>query len=241
MSWRTEATVVLAGANAAISAELHRTSQTLDLGIGEAIGDSHVSPWRITETIPSDPDSPLRSGVMKRTLAVLATALLLAGCAGTTGSKDDDPPVGSNAQATKAADETSDEAAEPDSNLTFGETYTYEDGLSITIGKPKKFTPSEYSAYDESAAQHLAFEVVVVNGTEANFDPAGVYITLQSGDAEADQVFDSENGFDGGPTTKLLPGRQAKFKVGFSVNAPEDLVMEVSPGAFEYQSVIFTR
>ena len=65
-------------------------------------------------------------------------------------------------------------------------------------------------------------------------------IEVQSGNTEADQVFDSENDVGGGPSTKLLNGREAKFKIAFTVANPKDLVMEVRP-SFEHESVLFTN
>ncbi|MFS0884525.1 hypothetical protein [Aeromicrobium sp. 179-A 4D2 NHS] len=123
---------------------------------------------------------------MKRTnmaAAVVLSVLLASGCATKTGEKSD-PEVGSNASSSEAqpAEEASDEAPE-DSTLTFGETYKYEDGVSIRVGKPKPFKPSEYAAADEAPA-YLSFEVVIVNGGAEPFDPSVSTASLQSGDIE---------------------------------------------------------
>jgi len=104
---------------------------------------------------------------MKRTnmaAAVVLSVLLASGCATKSGEKSD-PEVGSNASSSEAqpAEEASDEAPE-DSTLTFGETYKYEDGVSIRVGKPKPFKPSEYAAADEAPA-YLSFEVNVIRST----------------------------------------------------------------------------
>lgn len=40
--------------------------------------------------------------------------------------------------------------------------------------------------------------------------------------------------------TKLLDGREAKFKIGFAVSDPKDLVLEASPD-FMSEPVIFTN
>jgi hypothetical protein len=41
-----------------------------------------------------------------------------------------------------------------------------------------------------------------------------MYIILESANAEAEQAFDSAKGLNGAPSTKVLNGREAKFKVG---------------------------
>ncbi len=51
-------------------------------------------------------------------------------------------------------------------------------------------------------------------------------------------MFDSDRGLNGSPSTKLLNGRESTFRLGYNVAAPQDLVLELTPG-FEYDSVIF--
>ena len=80
--------------------------------------------------------------------------------------------------------------------------------------------------------------VTVLNGTSATYEPALFNLSAQSGDAESEQVFDSGNGVGGSPNTKLLKGRQAKWKVAFAVKNPKDLVVEVTPD-FEHDPVIY--
>jgi hypothetical protein len=50
---------------------------------------------------------------------------------------------------------------------------------------------------------------------------------------------DSENDVMGGLDTTLLPGREAVFKIAYSVTNPADIVLEVSPD-FEHENVIYT-
>jgi predicted small secreted protein len=174
-------------------------------------------------------------------VALIALALTVTGCATESGTgTTEQPAAGSNAEATD--DGTSDEAADEPTqseNPKFGDTYTWEDGLQVTISKPKPFEPSEFAAAEKAAA-YVAFNVTIVNGTDANYDPTLFSTTMQSGNEEAAEVFDTENGFEGSPLTAVLPGRESKFKIGYGVSKPDDLVMDVSPG-FEYESVIFTN
>ncbi|MFZ5850350.1 MAG: hypothetical protein ACOYY2_03010 [Actinomycetota bacterium] len=178
-----------------------------------------------------------------RLIPLALGALLLAGC--TSGSAGDAEPTGTNAPAATTA--AAESEPEPPAETTpaapayaaFGQTYTWDDGLAVTVSPPAPFTPSETAAFTESPA-YLAFEVKVVNGTAEPYEPAVLYLTLQSGNTEASQVFDvGEAGLAGPPATPLLPGREAVFKVGFGVADPADLVMQVAPG-FEYDPAIFT-
>ena len=107
----------------------------------------------------------------------------------------------------------------------------------VKVGKPSRFTPSEYAVTGKAPA-YVALTVTLINGTGKRFDAALLSASMQSNDTEADQVFDSENGLGGAPSTALLPNRQSSFKIGFAVQNPKDLVLELTPG-FEYSPAVF--
>lgn len=178
-------------------------------------------------------------------LAAIALSLTLVSCAGTTGAAATAPAQGSNADPTQGTNADPTESESPDASATptddgtiaFGQAYKYDDGLQIIISAPKPYKPSRWAAFKKSKG-YLVMTVTVLNGTSAKFEPAMFSMTAQSGDEEGDQVFDSGNGLKGAPSTKLLKGRQAKWKVAFGVKNPKDLVLEVTPD-FEHDSVIF--
>lgn len=116
--------------------------------------------------------------------------------------------------------------------LAYGETYTYDDGLQITVTGPHAFTPSQtFEEFGTDDAPHyVSFEVTVVNGTDAVHEPAGFYTTAQSANAEATETFDFDGGLEGAPQTPLLPGREASFTIGYGVVDPADVVLQVQPG-----------
>lgn len=183
---------------------------------------------------------------MKRTtfLAAPLLALALTAC-GQAATPTTETPRGTNAPTaseTTATSEPEPEAtAEPAGATTakFGETFDYEDGVSVTISKPKEFKPSEYIEVDKGATP-LSFTVTVVNGSDAPLDLVLFNASLQSSNEEAAQLFDVEKKMEGAPSTSLLPGREAQFLVGFGAKDPADLVLEASPG-FEYDAAIWTN
>ena len=122
---------------------------------------------------------------------------------------------------------------------TFGATYSWDDGLDVTVAPPTPFTPSEFAAA-EPAAAYVSLAVTIANRTGQPYDPTIFFVTMQSGDREADQVFDAANGFEGTPTTAILDGRDATFTVGFGVQDPNDLVLQVTPG-LDYSPAYFTN
>jgi hypothetical protein len=190
--------------------------------------------------------------------------VLLAGCGGVEGdvSSTSDSPIATsesvdpqncqdpqfyeeNLELCAGGGEPSPEAASPPTsaaavNPRFGETYEYEDGLSLTISAPQPYTPSDSAAVGEPVpTQFVVFEVTIKNGTGGNYDPVSFTATMQSGNTEQQQVFDSAAGIGGTPTTPILPGRESVFRIAFGAGDPNDLVMQVSPG-FEYDAVIYT-
>lgn len=191
---------------------------------------------------------------MKRTtitIASITAALALTACGPTTaGSSSDDEPRGTNTTSsdyTRDAIEDEDEVEDFDVDTAdesmptnaFGETFTYEDGISVHVSEPEAFTPSEWAAGGESHDQHARFTVRVVNKSGAPFDASGAYPSVASGAGEGDEVFDMDSGLAGPPETALLPGRESSWKVGFGVDDPADLVVQVAP-SWDHEAAIFT-
>ena len=169
-------------------------------------------------------------------LAAAALSLTLASCAGTPGTVASAPTQGTNADPSEEASDGSPAPAD-DGTVAFGQSYRWDDGLQVTISTPKPYKPSRWAAAKKSK-NYLVMTVTVLNGTSATYEPALFNLSAQSGDAESEQVFDSGNGVGGSPNTKLLKGRQAKWKVAFAVKNPKDLVVEVTPD-FEHDPVIY--
>ena len=119
----------------------------------------------------------------------------------------------------------------------FGQVYTWDDGLEVTVAAGVPFTPSEYAVSTPSPA-YLSFTITISNKTGKAYDPTLFNVSAQSGGKEAESIYDSDNGLTGSPTTTVLDGRDATFAVGFGVADPADVVLEISPG-FDYDSALF--
>jgi hypothetical protein len=190
-------------------------------------------------------EGPIVKRYLSAAVLVIGLVSLTAGCAsGVTGSVGPNasvtaPSVGANHPSDNATTESTPMASPTtDGPATFGHRYTYADGLVVVVAAPTRFRPSEY-AMSSPAKAYLSFKITVINGTKALYDPVMFTSSLQSGNAEADEVFDSENGFAGSPSTKLLPGRETVFKLGYGVSNTNDLVLQVAPG-FDYDDAMFT-
>jgi hypothetical protein len=111
--------------------------------------------------------------------------------------------------------------------LPFGKSHAWDDGVIVTVGRPKEFEPSKWAVVEKSK-RYVKFTVTVVNKSEKPIDIGRTYISVQSRNREEDQLFDSMSGLKGVPDTKVLKGRASEFDVGFGVADPKDVVMEVT-------------
>jgi hypothetical protein len=115
----------------------------------------------------------------------------------------------------------------------------YPDGLAVKVVNNGEFKPGQYAA-KPNAPKFIKMTFTVTNGTSKPFDPVVFYATMQSGNTEAEQVFDSQAKMGMSPNTPVLPGREVTWVTGWGVSDPNDLVMSVAPGPFEYDKIIFT-
>ena len=174
---------------------------------------------------------------MKNRLALTvlaASALALTACAPIAHTS---APAEAEAPSTSSTPLPEDEVAAPaqdapkevgftDESYAFGETITYEDGLSITIGAPETATLSEWGSADSCDVGDPIeyFEVTLVNDTDATYSPvlaAGISaITTDSENGEyASPVFDElpngESSDDMTFVNDLRPGMKASYTQAF--------------------------
>lgn len=192
---------------------------------------------------PPQPPPPKRKMWPWVVAGVVVALLLFVSCVAAISSTGttSNPTAGNNRPSPQMSSSETPSAVTtapaPAINPSFGETYTYENGLQVTIGAPVPFTPSETAAGDEDFTKFVRFTVVLVNDTVENYD-ARLITSVQSTNIEGDEVFDSAQCLDGPPSTVVLPGREAQFDIGYGVADPADIVMEVRAG-FDYESVIY--
>jgi hypothetical protein len=148
-------------------------------------------------------------------------------------------PTGEGPSNTPATGESRQRSSEPTQSVTprkatpqqeklaFGKTYTWHDGVRMTVGKPQKFQPSKWAVVDSSKV-YVKFTMSVVNKSKKPIDLGLTYISVQSRNKEADQLFDSVSGLKGPPDKKVSKGSASEFEVGFGVADPKDLVMEIA-------------
>ena len=182
---------------------------------------------------------PVKSRCVKRLalgLPALLIALLCSACQASNRGDPDAKPQGFETRmpSSEPTVETPPASSEPTGSATperetlaFGKSYTWHDGVSVTVGRPTTFKPSAYAVVEKSK-RYLKFTVTVVNKSNKPIDLGLTYISVQSGNEEAREVFDSMSGLRGPPATKVLKGRQSEFDAGFGVANPNDLMLEIA-------------
>jgi hypothetical protein len=131
---------------------------------------------------------------------------------------------------------TSDEAASAGGVVGFDETFTYDDGLSITVAAPEEFTPGEYAVGIEGEGTPVIFEITVENGTDEVFDPSLIYPIVVSAGAESEAVYD--DGIDMYASSSIQPGKSLSFTTAFMLADTGDVQLELAPDFLTYDTLI---
>ncbi|NBE56821.1 DUF4352 domain-containing protein [Streptomyces sp. YC537] len=133
-------------------------------------------------------------------------------------------------------------AAESDEPLEFGASHTYDDGVKVTVSKPKPYSPDEFAAGHKDGNVAVQFTITIVNGGKKTMDATTALPTLRDAKgADVEMVFDGSNAtkpFNG----KILAGKRAQASFAFSVpaDATKEVQLEVGPEVLKYDDMIWT-
>lgn len=166
---------------------------------------------------------------------VVPFALLTLACGG---GGDDTGEVTSGTN-TAEADTTPRNEETPDGVYKFGQTVKFNDGSTLTVGKPEKFKRDQWAAGGQKMKVFLKFKATFTNNTDEVFDPA-----LTTGSASADGV-EGESVYQDGldaPDNKVLPGKKVTWYMGYGFPSAKKVQLEVNIGFLtNYDTVIFTQ
>ncbi|MEV8440438.1 hypothetical protein AB0425_23910 [Actinosynnema sp. NPDC051121] len=116
---------------------------------------------------------------------------------------------------------------------TWGQRYTWANGLAVEVSAPVPCTPSQHAA-PSNITRAVKITVTVTNGTDKPFD-AGLLSfgsDAQFDGRKAETVFDSsgECGSGGLENATVLPGKTYTYETAFSVGAqPGELQLALQP------------
>ncbi len=182
---------------------------------------------------------------------VLAVAATVVGCSlsacSTTGGTQTDtaPPAAavSASQDTQDAEEAQDTQDDSDSDtlvIALDKTAKWNNGIKAHLSGFGRGTSGEYAS--PSGKAYLAFSVTMQNDSKSTIDLSMVSLSCPDG---ADEIFDTDAGFNGVPDTHLLQGKSQTWKAAcvFPKTA-ENAQIEITPtdtsGSGWYRTAIFT-
>lgn len=147
----------------------------------------------------------------------------------------------SSSSASPSSASATDSSGEQGSDTgKIGDTYTWNDGVSVTISQPEAFKPTEYAAGndDKTLKDFQKYTVTIKNDSDEAVDPSLFMMTGNSGGKEAERIFDSN--LSNIPTTKIQPGKSLSFKVGYAMVDHKDASFDVSLD-FDREEVTFIQ
>lgn len=191
-------------------------------------------------------------------VAAAAVMFALAGCSSNPSTGPVAPESGPNRPASSSAPATTTATQGPaptsaapapppvpvptlNQNATdkLGSTHKWQNGVSVAVGKPTEFEPSSSAVGTDPGKKYVLITFTVVNGSDKEYDPADFQASVQSGDTEAEHVYDPAKGVSGAPSTQIPTRGETKLSLAFAVPDPADLTVLVAPG-LDYESVPFT-
>ncbi|MEU6543031.1 hypothetical protein [Streptomyces sp. NPDC046859] len=196
---------------------------------------------------PSIATTPARWRKPLVAVAAAAAGCLLSACSGISGTETDSAPKGATVSASQddqSAEEAAQDAVDDSEGDTFtvdlDKTATWNNGVKAHLGSFGRGTSGEYAS--PSGKAYLSFSVTVRNGSLSALDLSMISLSCPEG---AEEVFDTDAGFDGTPDTHLLPGKSGTWKAAcvFPKTA-KDAQIEITPadtsGSGWYRTAIFT-
>lgn len=190
---------------------------------------------------------------MKRTIALAAAVLMLAGCAATGDKVAGETSTTSPAAETSSAPTTTAPATTPTpeatteesakDTTTIGKTLVYESGFAVRVVSVKLFNPGQYAVGLETGHRAVKVTWTLTNGTDANVDLSGATARLTYGadGTQAEAVYTDGVGgmypFEG----SLRPKQKKTATSAFSVPKAglSQVVVEVEP-EFNSETAFFT-
>jgi hypothetical protein len=164
--------------------------------------------------------------------ATAAAALLLAGCGA--------PKVNSGSVSNASGEAPSVAAADAKAPPTWGQRYTWPDGVAIEVGKPAACKTGQY-AQPPKIERAVTMQVTVINGSDKPFDATLLSVAQATFAGErAEAVFDSNGKCKDSTMTAatVLPGKTLKIDMSFAVaKDPGELQVEFQPGVIGDKAV----
>lgn len=151
---------------------------------------------------------------------VIAGICVLAGCTSPAATSESKAPTAEVAQ-----------PADTNDILAFGDVYTWDDEVSVSVSKPSEFVPTEEAMGAVSGYSHIALTVVVTNNSDEPVSVAGWMPIVTTGGSDADVIIDSGNPLGSigySLSDDIAPGESGTWVEAYSVAEPDNLTYKVN-------------
>lgn len=117
---------------------------------------------------------------------------------------------------------------------TWGQRYTWPDGVAVEISKPEPCKPGKYAAVPANVERVVKFTVTIVNGTPNPYSAGTIaaWGDAQHAGRKAETVFDSNGSCGGGgiETATVMPGKTYSYDVAYAVGKnPGEMQLTMQP------------
>jgi hypothetical protein len=164
-------------------------------------------------------------------IAISVAAITLIACGG--GSSVDSSGSGGSAAESPEAGKTA-----PEGVYKFGQTIKFDDGSTLKVAAPVKFTPDKYAIGGDKRPVYVKFKATFTNKTNEVYDPSLTTASVSADGEEGDSVYQGDLGT---PDNKVLPGKSVSWWMGYGIKSQKDLQLEINIGFLDHDTVIFTK
>lgn len=149
------------------------------------------------------------------TAALTIATATLTGCSTPIEATKDSTSASQDSK--KSDGKKSSDAKKDTGQAKIGESFTYEDGLKVTVLSTKTIKRGEYAIGGKPGQPIIKVTVRLTNGGDQAIDPALAQVNLRYGEdgTEAEGVF--QEGVGDGFSGKIAPGRKATAAWAFAV------------------------
>lgn len=135
-----------------------------------------------------------------------------------------DGSYSSNSESSSSSSSVSAAPASTTGNI--GDTYTWEDGVSVTISQPESFTPDKYfTPKDDSMKDYQKYKITIKNDSDQAVDATLFSMNGISGGKSVENVYGED--LERAPSAKIQPGKSVTFTSGFLMEDHNDVSFDV--------------
>lgn len=111
--------------------------------------------------------------------------------------------------------------------MPFGDTYEWQNGQQITLGKPEEFTiTNPYTREEFTKGKTLKFKVTHINKSDEPYDAGFLQFSGTSSGKAIEEIYAPEDKI-GQPQVEVMPGDSLTYYIGFEVENLKDLTVRV--------------